>query len=685
MTDPTALNLNEFEPATYDQWRAAAEASLKGAPFDKKLLTRTHEGILVQPLYDRSDLEKSGIPGGWPGVAPFMRGPSPLPRPPLVAQEIPLGTPTEFNTAALEALMCGQNALAIHLDVASRRGLDPSEAETSEVGVCGLSLACLEDARTAFKDIEPQAVDLLLWAGSSALPLIGLLSAHSADWKGAVLGDPLTEYARDGSLPIALDDAFNEMAAAVAWSRSCGSRLRTVGVGANLWGDAGGSAIEELAFGLATAVEYLRELAMRGMSAEDAAGQFVFTYSLGSDILLQIAKIRAARLLWSRILEFCGASPVAAHIHGRSTLVNKAGLDPYTNMLRATAEGFAGSISGVDSMHVAPFDECLRTPGEFSRRIARNVHAILAEECLFTATADPSGGSWAIESLTAQLAAKAWDQFREVEALGGMTAALREGMPQRKTEEVAKARLGAAASRRDSLIGVNLFPNPAETSLATGDPDHQARHAERAAYLEKIRAHTVAKLERSVGAVSSAFAAQATLGQVSEALPRSAPCEPEITRVPVRRLAEAFEGLRANSARYAKSHGHLPVVWLANFGPPKQHKARADFSAGFLAVAGFDVHEGPGATGTDEAVEAAAVSKSLATVICSTDESYPEIVPAFVAALRAKRPKMKILLAGYPADHIDAFKEAGVDGFIHIRANCLEFLQDLQKQLGITR
>ena len=683
MNNQQSLTLDEFQPSTYGEWREAAEASLKGAPFEKKLLTRTHEGITLQPLYGP---DHSTMPAEeWPGIASFQRGFHAVPSAPLVAQEIPIGTPEAFNAAALADLMCGQNALAIQLDVASRRGLDPSEADTAEVAVCGLSLACLEDARVAFRGIEPAAVCWLLWAGSSALPMLGMLAAHATGWSGGVLGDPLTEYARDGRLPIALDDAFNEMAATVAWSRAQGSAVRTVGVGASLWADAGGSAVEELAFGLATAVEYFRELSARGIAPAEAAGQFAFTYSLGSQVLLQIAKIRAARLLWSKVLESCGVSPVPAHIHGRSTVFNKSGLDPYTNMLRSTAEGFAGAVSGVDSMHVAPFDECVRTPGDFSRRIARNVHTILGEECLFAATADPSGGSWSIETITSELAQKAWDLFREVEKRGGMAAALREGFPQSQTEKAAGARLDAAASRRDSFVGVNLFPNPAESPLVFEDPDHHARHAARAAFVEKIRPHSIPKIERSVEAVSAAFSSGATLGQVAEALPRSAPCEPEIPHLRVRRAAEPFEALRANSLRYAKSHGHPPAVWLANFGPPKQHKARADFASGFLAVAGFEIRSGPGASTIDEAVESAIAGKALAVVICSTDETYPEIVPSFVAALRAKRARMKILLAGYPPDHVDAFKEAGVDGFIHLRANCLELLQDLQKQLGITR
>lgn len=677
------LNLEEFPATSYDEWRKAAEESLKGAPFDKKLITRTHEGISLQPIYNKEDLEKLGAPEAWPGLPSFGRGPAAAPKRPLVAQEIPLGDPVAFNKAALEDFMRGQDALALQLDVASRRGVDPSEADTSEVAYCGLSLASLDDARAAFAGIQPNAIDLLVWAGATALPVLGIFAAHSPEWRGGILGDPLAEYARDGKLPIALDDAYSEMAACAKWSLANGSRLRTVGVNGGFWADAGATAIEELAFATATAVEYLRELDSRGVSPAEAAGQFVFTYGIGSNVFMEIAKLRAARMLWSRVLAASGVASVPARIHVRGTVSNKSALDVHTNMLRATTEAFVGSIAGADSMHVSAFDEVVRTPDAFSRRIARNVHTILAEECDFSEVGDPSGGSYYIETLTSELASKAWAKFQEIEKTGGMSAALREGTPQAIAQKSFAARASAAASRRDGYIGVNLFPDLGETPLAPDDINHQAIHAARAATIEKIRPHSLPRTERSVEAVKAAFEGGATLGQVSEAISRSAPTEPEIERVRVRRVAEGFEALRSNAARFKKSSGKAPAIWLANFGPAKQYKARADFSAGFLSAGGFEISQGPGAASVEDAVKAAAASKAPVVVMCSTDDTYPDLVAPFVSALRAKAPKVLVLLAGYPQDHLEAFKAAGINDFIHIRANCLEFLTQLQKSLGI--
>jgi methylmalonyl-CoA mutase len=601
----------------------------------------------------------------------------------MVAQELPFGTPKSFNTRIREELQRGQNALAIQLDMASRRGVDPSEAETAEVAFCGLSLASLEDIRVALHGITPGQTPIFLWAGASALPMLALVAAHSPEWQGGVLGDPLTEYARDGKLPISLDDALAEMAACVKWSSDHGSRLRTVGVGASLWADAGASAVEELAFALATGVAYLRALTDRGLSGEEVAKQMLFTYTLGSHVFLQIAKFRAARSLWARVLESCGIPPTPAHFHARSSVINKSRLDPHTNLLRATSEGVIGALAGVESMHLAPFDDTVRLPDTFSLRIARNIHTILAEECDFASTSDPAGGSWYVESLTTELASKAWAIFQEIERRGGLLAALEEGYPQSLTAQCAEARMAAVASRRDAQIGVNLFPNPAEAPLEEPLHDAQAIHAERAASIEALRPHTPPKAARSVEAIAAAFSTGATLGQISESLSRSPATQPAIERVKVVRLATGFETLRARSNHYKKLHGHLPKVWLANFGPPKQHKVRADFAAGFLAAGGFTIHQGPGAASPEEAAKAAAKSGAAIVVLCSTDDTYPALVPDFVSSLRSLKPESKILLAGYPTDQITAFRSAGVDEFLHIRSNSLELLAQLQKFLGL--
>jgi methylmalonyl-CoA mutase len=510
--------------------------------------------------------------------------------------------------------------------------------------------------------------------------MAGLLQAFSGDkgFSGCVLADPLTEWARDGKLELSLDDALDELASVSKWAAD--KPVRTVGIQANLWADAGGTAVEELAFGLATGAAYFRVLAAAGVPGDEIAPRFVMALSLGSNLFMQIAKLRAARLLWDRIVEAFGVKPAPLFIHGRSSIFNKSVLDPHTNMLRATAEGFSGVIGGVDSMHVAAFDEPVRTPDEFSTRIARNIHVILAEECGFAEVADAAGGSWYVESLTIELAKKAWELFQEIEKRGGMAVALREGFPQQAVAVSAKARLDAVSKRREAVLGVNLFPNPTETPLALNPDDAEKKFTERSKRIASARKGGVTLGSATVEDVAAAFVFGATLGEVTKALPRKGANTPEISRVRVVRAAQGYEALRA------AAQSHPTAVWLAKFGPPKQSKARADFSSGFFAAGGYDVRqETLGAKSADEALEQAIASKAPVVVLCSTDDTYPEIVPAFVPALKAKLPGVKVLLAGYPADQIEAHKASGVDDFIHLKVDCLAFLTNLHKELGILK
>lgn len=676
-----SLTLDEFPATTYEEWRQAAEESLKGAPFDKKLITPTPEGIKLQPIYRKEDLEALSLPESWPGLPPYVRGSSASgfkSKPWLIAQEISCGCLEKFNKALKSDLMRGQNAVAVLPDVATRRGLDPDEAECGEVGECGLSLASLDDASKAFAGVDFHAAPVLVFAGASALPMAGLLSALVGEKgiSGAVLADPLTEWARDGKLGMSLDDALGELGAVSKWAADKG--IRTAGIQANLWADAGGTAVEELAFGLATGAAYFRALATAGVPADGIAPRFVMALSLGSNLFMQIAKIRAARLLWDRMVGAFGVSPAPLFIHGRSSIFNKSVLDPHTNMLRSTAEGFSGVIGGVDSMHVAAFDEPVRTPDEFSTRIARNIHVILAEECGFAEVADAAGGSWYVESLTIELAKKAWELFQKVESLGGMAVALREGFPQAAVAASAKARLDAVSKRREAVLGVNLFPNPTETPLVPNPDDAGKKWSARSEKMAAIRKGGVSIASATVEEVAKAFQNGATLGEVVKALPRKGTDLPEISRVRVIRAAQGYEALRAAALK------NPPQVWLAKFGPPKQSKARADFSSGFFAAGGYDVRQQTaGAKSVDEALEQAVASQAPVVVVCSTDDTYPEIVPAFVPALKEKCPGVKVILAGYPADQIETHKASGVDDFIHLKVDCLAFLTNLHKELGL--
>ena len=703
--------LGEFPAPGPNDWRRAAEESLDGAPFAKKLVTPTSEGLDLQPIYTAADV--CPLTGDWPGQAPYGRGTTALGTRQngwLICQELPYGRPEEFNAALLKDLARGQNAVNFLFDTATRLGLDPDEAKPGEVGGCGLSLATLDDLVQALRGVDLTAVPVYAPAGSAALGLAAMFVAALAEQglkpavlQGGILADPFSEWLGHGTLPGGLATAYDDMAVLTDWASRSGSPLRTIGVGAGYWADAGGSAVHELGYGLATGVEYLRALHDRKISVGRAAPRFLFTFSSGSNFFMEVAKFRAARLLWARAVTAAGGTAATARLvcHARTSLWNKTQLDPHVNLLRSTAEAFAAIIGGCASLHVAPFDECLRAPDEFSRRLARNIQIILGEECQLGRVVDPAGGSWYVESLTNQLATKAWALFQEVEQRGGMAEAIRGGWPQQTVDQLAQERITAVESRRTGVVGTNLQPNLREPPLETGRLDYAALAAARAWQVRSYRLavdpegskqvlNRLHDLRRATSATMmkrlvEAFAQGATLGGISRVLRKDRADEPPVKRLCLRRRSDSFERLRRRVDAFVTRSGDRPKVFLANLGPRKQHAARAEFSAGFFAAGGFEVITNPGFGAAASAVAAAHESGASVVVICSTDDTYPVLVPPLATALKlAARPPL-VVLAGLPAtpELQQHFRAAGIDEFIHLRANCAQILARFLDHLGI--
>lgn len=701
----------EFPPPAPTDWRRVAEESLEGAPFEKKLITRTPEGIDLQPIYTRAD---AGLTAGdWPGLPPYGRGADALgarARGWQICQELPYGRPEEFNAALLQDLNRGQNSVNLLFDIATRLGLDPDEARSGEVGGCGLSLATLDDLTRALRGVDLGAVPVYAPAGTSALSLTAMFLAALAeqgkkptDLHGAILSDPFSEWLGRGTLPSDLHSAFDDMAVVTDWATRTGSPLRTVGVAANHWADAGGSAVHELAFGLATGVDYLRALGTRHITASRAAPRFLFTFASGSHFFMEVAKFRAARLLWERAVTATGAPAESGRLifHARTSLWNKTALDPHVNLLRTTTEAFAAVIGGCASLHVAPFDECHRVPDDFSRRLARNIQIILAEECQLGRVVDPAGGSWYVESLTRQLAAKAWALFQDVERRGGMAAAIREGFPQETVDRLAIDRVAAVEARRDGVIGTNLHPNLKERPERANLPDYDVLASRRARQVSAYRMATAPERDTEVMArlnellaatpankmrlLTEAFSHGATLGEVGKVLRADRTGEASVNRLRIRRRSEPFEALRRRTDACLARTGARPRVFLANFGPRKQHAARADFSAGFFSAGGFEVRPNPGFDSPAAVAQAVRESGDRIVVICSTDDTYPAVVPPLASLLKALSDPPLVVLAGLPAtpELQQQFRSAGIDEFIHLRANCAQLLARFQDKLGL--
>ncbi len=531
MTKNSPLTLEEFPVPSYADWKAEAEATLKGAPFEKKLITRTFEGLDIQPIYRKEDLEGLQHLGSLPGQAPYVRG-----------------------TKATN-----------HWKIFSEMDCNSPEIPGFE---------------------------------------------------------PIYKWVRG-----VLDKPFEEELKEIATAPS-------VAVNVMLYHNSGGNAVQELAFALATGLEYLRQGEKLGVSIDDMAQKIKFSFAMGADFFMAIAKLRAARMLWSKIVAACGgnAESQKMRIFAATSRWNQSKLDPYVNMLRDTTEAFSAMMGGADIIDVRPFDAVVREPDDFSKRIARNTQLVLKEECHFDHVVDPAGGSYYVETLTAQLAQAAWALFQQIEKAGGMIKALEAGIPQQQVKAVAAKKAEAIAQRRFSLIGVNVYANATEKPLEGKAPT----------------------------------ACCAGKGKVPS----------NIETLASVRGAEPFEKLRA-----AVSVSDKKKVFLANMGPLRQHKPRADFSTGFFQAGGYEVLENRGFQTVDEAAAAAKASGASVAIVCSTDDTYPEIVPALVPKLKAAG--LFVVVAGYPTEQIDAFKAVGVDAFIHIRSNCFQVLSGIATQLGI--
>jgi methylmalonyl-CoA mutase len=716
MTTPTppagAGRLLEGFPAVpYEDWRKLVETELKGAPFDKRMLTSTYEGITLKPIYRSEDI--AGLPHvrSVPGAAPFVRGCQAegyLRKPWDISQAIHCASAAEFNQEARNSLGRGLNALNMVLDKATRDGHDPDWAQPQDVGCGGLSVATVDDLAKALAGIDLETVSLFVRSGASAMPFAVLLAAllkqrkqPSLGLRGCVEMDPLGVLSHEGGLPQSLAGAYREMAAFTRWAAAHAPKLQTICVHSRAWHEAGANAVQELAFSLATGAEYLREMGERELDANIVGPRMRFAITIGENFFMEIAKLRALRLAWPQVVGAFGGEDKAQRLslHVRTSHWNKTLYDAHNNILRATVEAFAGAIGGCDSMQVGAFDEVFRVADDSSRRLARNTQLVLQKECELAHVIDPAGGSWYVESLTAELARRAWALFQEVEKRGGMAEALAAGFPQDTVAATAAEKIKAVRQRRNSIIGVNQYANPRENApSASGrqpEPFHQRRvrqiESYRTALEDEENENVLAKLADLIGlkdaklfdAAVEAALAGATLGEIVRALRiHDHPCSP-IQPVKLGRAAEPFETLRAAAERFTLANGRPPRVFLCNMGQLKEFKARADFARGFFAAGGYEVVSSGGSATPADAAAAFAKSQAPIAVICSTDERYPALVPLLATEIRAQVPRAILVLAGYPQEQVESFKKAGIDEFIHIRADAIELLGRINQLIGV--
>lgn len=607
----------EFVAPTTQEWLDKIQVDLKGADFQKRMVWRTNEGFNVQPFYRREDVEKLQTPDSLPGEFPFVRGNKKLDNEWYVRQNITANSAAEANAKALDVLNKGVTSL----------GFAIPKTELSE-----------EYVDTLLNNIVCDCVELnFVTCKRCSLKLAEILVAYfdkkgynkenivaSIDW------DPIEKTVMKGKDV----DFLWEYAPKLIETVKDYPNFRVISVNSVSLNNSGAYIVQELGYSLAWGAEYIQQLVDAGVEPTLAAKKIKFNMGISENYFMEIAKFRAARMLWAEIVKQyepkcdCACKMI---VNAETSSYNMTVFDAYVNMLRTQTESMSAALAGVHSIVVTPFDAAYETPNEFSERIARNQQLLLKEECHFSTVVDPSAGSYYIEELTSSLAKEAWKIFLAIEEQGGFMAAAKAGVIQDDINATNEKRHLHAAQRKEFILGTNQFPNFIENSE----------------------------------------------GKMNEAACCNCGCDETAAykSVCASRLAADFEALRLATEKAEKQ----PVAFMLTIGNLVWRQARAQFSTNFLACAGYKVIDNLGFNTVEEGVDAAMAAGADIIVICSSDEEYAEYA---VPAYKYLDNKAMFVVAGAPAC-ADELKAAGIENFIHVKVNQLDTLKAFNAKLGI--
>jgi methylmalonyl-CoA mutase len=638
-----ALRFDAWPAAGEAQWRALVERELRGAAL---------EHGFHQPLYGEADRPDAGVLG-FPGTFPFTRG------------RLPDGT-APFSRCWLGTELAGPPA-------AARAALEADlelGAELIELRLQGddaLAWNTLADLDALLEGVEPRYLHFLLDAGPHGLTAAELWLRWARDRghaPGELLGflnfDPLAQLALQGRLPGSLDASWRQAAGLARFCRDQAPGLRALTVSTAPWSAAGANPAQILACGLATFVETLRRLDEQGFEPAATAAQVLFRHEAGSEIFLEIAKLRAFRLLVTKALAALGAPEAAAgqvHIL-RTAEVEITRVDPWVNLLRATAQAFVATVAGADGLIVLPYDRALGRSDELARRLALTTQHVLADESHLLRVADPAGGSYALEAMTERLAREAWALFQEIEREGGMAACLVAGRPQAWARTAADQRRGELAKRKRQLVGVSAFPN-----LGERRPVREAPVAEPAP-------------PGAGDAESADFVAAVSGGAVASGSGTPAVAPP----LAIFRPAAGFEALRLA----ADAAPERPRIFLANLGAPADHRARTEFCAGFFPAGGVETVDLGSFDDMDCLRTAFRTSGCRAAILCGSDDAYARFGTAAADALLSAGAR-QLSVAGRGGALETELHLAGVETFVYLGCDAVATLDRLLRRLGVPR
>ena len=685
--------LSDFDYPRPDDWKASAADLLKGKDFDSTLRTLTYEGIVLDPIYVKENIEGLKT-DSLPGRENFLRGQTPegnLGGGWGICQRMGSGIPEEFNTELLSDLASGQNVIFISPDPATAAGKDPADSSAGQVAVNGLSLSVIGDISDALKNIDLDKYPLVFDTNVAGMELMMLLEAclaQNGERKGKMTCnlnmDPLGYLAEKEVLDASPEHYYKKMALLIRRINGKGSDVRIAGVSALPYHNAGASSVQELAIALSTGVEYIEALKRFDIPPEKTAGAMAFRFGIGSDFFMEIAKLRAARVLWNGIQEEYGIAEEdrGIFLHSETSMFNQSRLDLHVNMLRVTTEAFSAAAGGADCITTNPFDRVLRPAGTFSKRVARNVQTVIREESHLHKLIDPAGGSYFVEKLTADLAGKAWDLFLEIEKRGGMQKSLESGFI-RDILSAGRTKLEELiATRKKIMVGTNNYGNPEESIQNEVSADTVRLFSLRTevinGYKERMKDHRGSldydglkkAFERNDPGIMDrgmqCLVDGATIGELSGLLRGDERCfsiegkGPEILR-----LSGKMEKLREDVLEFRNSSGIKSEVLIAVDEPFLKIKPRGDFAKSFFETGGFNTRIIRLGGELQDKAGQIAESESRIIVLCGADTDYPDTVPVVVPELRKRIPGSVIVLAGDPGGNRELFIRHGVDFFIY--------------------
>ena len=622
MADSKEKLFSDFPSVSTQEWMDKITADLKGADYEKKLVWKTNEGFKVKPFYRQEDLEGLKTTEGHPGQFPYIRGNKKDDNTWFIRQDITVEDPAEANAKALDVLNKGVDSLGF-------------KVKASQLNI--------EYIRTLLKDICCECVELnFRTCQRHTQQLAELLDTYFKEkgydpekLYGSVNFDPVSKMLQKGKDTSPIISQAKGLVETLAGY----PHFQCIAVNSVMLNNSGAYIYQELGYALAWGNEYLNRLVEAGVPVDLAAKKIRFNFGISSNYFMEIAKFRAARMLWADIVKAynpacdCACKMTA---HAETSSFNLTLFDAHVNLLRTQTETMSAAIAGVNSITVTPFDKTYETPNEFSERIARNQQLLLKEESHMNRIVDPAGGSYYIENLTVAIAQQAWNLFLQVEDEGGMVKAVQAGSVQATINASNKARHEAVSKRKEILLGTNQYPNFNELA---GDK-------------------APADKEQKCGCGGGHHEEEASLAKL-------------VTD----RAASEFEALRLQT----EHSGKRPKAFMLTIGNLAMRQARAQFSCNFLACAGYQVIDNLGFNTVEEGIDAAMKAQADIVVICSSDDEYAEYaIPAF----KALSGRAMFIVAGAPAC-MDDLKAAGIENFIHVRCNVLETLKEYNEKLGI--